>query len=77
MEEVKNMVVEETEDLATCGSGKGLKIAAGAVGLVLVGTLTYKYVIKPIAAKIQAKKEQEALETEFLTNDEEDIEVEE
>lgn len=77
MEEVKDMVVEETEELATCGSTTGLKIAAGAVGLVLVGGLTYKYVIKPLVAKFKAKKEQEMLETEFVTNDDDDIDTEE
>lgn len=59
---VNDEVLEATEEIATTGSSKGLKIA-GIVGLsVLGGIVIYKYVIKPTMAKIRAKKE---LECEF------------
>lgn len=53
-------VFEATEEIATTGAGKGLKIAAGVGIAALVGTVLYKFVAKPIAAKIKAKKEQNA-----------------
>ena len=39
------------------GSGKGLKIAAGIGLAALVAGLGYKFIVKPVRAKIKAKKE--------------------
>lgn len=49
-------VIEATEEIATAGSGKGFKMAVGFGLTVLVGVIAYKYVVKPIAAKIKSKK---------------------
>lgn len=59
---VNEDVIEVTEEIATAGYGKGFKIAAG-VGLAgLGGWLAYKYVVKPIVAKIKTEKEQQWIE---------------
>lgn len=51
-------VIETTEEIVKAGSGKGLKVAVGAGLAILIGINVYKYVAKPLAAKIKAKKEQ-------------------
>ena len=56
-------VSEATEEIATCGSKKGIKIAAGIGLSVLTGVIVYKYVVKPLVAKIKTKKELQAVET--------------
>ena len=69
---VNDEILEATEEIATTGSSKGLKIA-GIVGLsVLGGMVIYKYVIKPKMAKIRAKKELESESNvvEFVTETE-------
>lgn len=56
-----NELIEETTDKITTtssGKGKGFKVAAGVGLTVLVGVVAYKYVIKPVVAKIKAQKEQ-------------------
>lgn len=55
-----NELIEETADKITTtrSSGKGFKVAAGVGLTVLVGVVAYKYVIKPVVAKIKAQKEQ-------------------
>ena len=74
---VNDEVLEATEEIATTGSSKGLKIA-GIVGLsVLGGIVIYKYVIKPTMAIFRAKKELECESNvvEFVAETEsEDIE---
>ena len=55
---VNEDVIEVTEEIATAGFGKGFKVAAGVGLTVLGGFVAYKYVIKPVVAKIKAKKEQ-------------------
>jgi hypothetical protein len=57
-EEVFETVEETTE------SGKGLKVAAGIGIVAIVGALAYKFVAKPIAAKIKAKKAQKQAEAD-------------
>ena len=58
-------VIEVTEEIATAGFGKGFKVAAG-VGLTsLGGFVAYKYAIKPIVAKIKAKKKQQKMDADF------------
>jgi len=56
--DINEIMVNETEGIATAGSGKGFKVAAGVGLTVLGGFVAYKYVIKPVIAKIKAKKEQ-------------------
>lgn len=60
-------VIETTEEIVKAGTGKWFKVAAGVGLAVLVGGLAYKYVAKPIVAKIKAKKEQQAMEAEEVT----------
>ena len=54
-------VVPSTEEITTATSenGVGVGMAIGAA-IVLVGAAAYKYIAKPLVAKIKAKKEQEA-----------------
>ncbi|MFA7097649.1 MAG: hypothetical protein WC383_14370 [Gammaproteobacteria bacterium] len=62
---VNGEVIEVTEEIATASSGKGFKVAAG-VGLTVLGSVVaYKYIIKPMVAKIKAKKEQQRMDAEF------------
>jgi hypothetical protein len=58
-----NGEVMETEEESAKGTGKGWKIAGGSALAVLVGALAYKFVVKPIAKKVKAKKEQKRLES--------------
>lgn len=51
-------VVEAAEEIATISFREGLKVAADIGWIVLGGVFTYKYVIKPIIAKIKDKREQ-------------------
>jgi hypothetical protein len=53
---VNGEVIEVTEEIATASSRKGLKVAVGVGLVVLGGVAAYKYVIKPMVAKIRAKK---------------------
>lgn len=59
---MKNEEVIETttEELAEATTGKGLKIVAGIGIGVLAGFAIYKYIAKPIYAKIKNKKEAKA-----------------
>lgn len=72
---VNEEVIEVTEEIATAGSGNGIKMVAGIGLAVLGGVAAYKYLIKPMVAKIKAKKEQQAMEEEF--DDFEDAEIDE
>ena len=53
-------VIPSTEEITTATSenGVGVGMAIGAA-IVLVGAAAYKYIAKPLVAKIKAKKEQE------------------
>lgn len=65
-----NEEVMEATEIATSGAGKGFKIAAG-IGLAALGSvIAYKYVVKPIVAKIKAKKAQQEGESIDLEDDE-------
>ncbi len=55
---VNELIEETTDKITTTSSGKGFKVAAGVGLTVLVGVVAYKYVIKPVVAKIKAQKEQ-------------------
>lgn len=52
-------VIETTEEIVNASSGKGFKVAAGVGLTVFGGVVAYKYVVKPIMAKIKARKEQQ------------------
>ena len=69
---VNEEVMEATEEIATAGGSKGFKVAIG-VGLAAVGgVIAYKYVVKPLIAKIKAKKAQSEIDEEpvILSGDE-------
>ena len=69
-------VIETTEGIATANSGNGIKMAAGIVALAVLGGVgAYRYIVKPMVAKIKAKKEQQAMEEEF--DNFEDAEIDE
>jgi len=71
---VNEEIMETTSEIATSEAGKG-KIAAG-IGLAVLGSvIAYKYVVKPIVAKIKAKKAQQEIDGEII--DSEDYEFEE
>ena len=72
---VNEDVIEVTEEIATAGFGKGFKVAAGVGLTVLGGFVAYKYVIKPVIAKIKAKKEQQRINAEV--DDFDDAEIDE
>ena len=61
---VNEEVIETTEGIATASSGKGFKVAAGVGLTVLGGFVAYKYVLKPVIAKIKTKKEQQMIDEE-------------
>lgn len=70
-------VIETTaEEVTKVSSGKGFKVAAGVGLAVLVGVIAYKYVGKPMIAKIKAKKEEtmvmdeEYVDSEIVTSEE-------
>lgn len=57
--EIMQEEVFEEEETTTAKSGNGWKVAAGIGLTALVGGLLYKFVGKPIVAKIKAKKEKQ------------------
>lgn len=61
-----NEVMEVTEDLATAGSGTGLKIVGGAAVIVGLAYGAYKLI-----TKIKAKKEQLAKTEENYASEDE------
>ena len=67
-----NEEVMEVTEIATSGAGKGFKIAVGIGLTALGGVIAYKYVLKPIVAKIKTKKAQQEIdgETIYLEDDE-------
>ena len=54
--------MDTMEEIATTGPGKGAKIAGGIALAMGWGFLAYKFIVKPVAAKIKAKKAQQAAE---------------
>lgn len=69
---VNEEVIETTEVIVGAGSGKGFKVSAGIGLAVIGGVVTYKYLVKPLMAKIKAKKEQEAIDVDFENFDDTD-----
>lgn len=69
-----NEEVMEATEIATSGAGKGFKIAAG-IGLTALGSvIAYKYVVKPIVAKIKAKKAQQEIDGESIDLEDDEFE---
>ncbi len=73
--DVNEIMVEETEVITTEVSGKGFKVAAGVGLTVLGGFVAYKYVIKPVVAKIKTKKEQRKISEEVNDFDDAELDV--
>lgn len=48
--------IEETEEVVKAVIGKKLKLFGAGVVTVIVGGVTYKYVIKPVITNIKAKR---------------------
>lgn len=46
------VIEEATQEIADTGFGPKTKIGAGIIVAALVGGLTYKFVVKPMIAKI-------------------------
>lgn len=65
-----------TEEVVKASSGKGFKIAAGIGLAVLAGVVIYKYVGKPMIAKIRAQKEQQIIDIDAEWDDSEEPIVE-
>lgn len=70
MEELRN---EEMMDVIEEGieieSGNGWKVASGVGLAVLASVLVGKYVVKPLVAKIKAKKEEKEAEVTMVNQD--------
>ena len=62
---VNEDVIEVTEEIANAGFGKSFKVAAGVGLAVIVSFVAYKYVVKPMVAKIKTKKEQQRMDADF------------
>ena len=63
----ENVVETAEEVVETVNSCKGMKIAAGVGGAVILGAIAYKFIVKPIIAKVKAEKEM--VDTEAETTD--------
>lgn len=68
-----NEILDENENVAETENSLMTAVIIGAVGLV--GILTYKFAVKPIIAKLKAKKknsEPDVIETDFVEKECED-----
>ena len=67
----EEVIETTTEEIVNASSGKGFKVAAGIGLAVLAGVVAYKYIGKPLLAKLKAKKEekQEIADVEFNESD--------
>lgn len=77
-ESMNNEEVMETttEEIVESGSGRGFEVAACVGLVVLAGVVIYKYVGKPMIAKIKARKGQRIIDAEWEDSDEPNIESE-
>lgn len=63
----KNEVVENAvEEIANADPGKGFNAVAGFGLGILAGIIAYKYMAKPIAAKIKAQRESKAVTKSYV-----------
>ena len=68
----EEVIETTTEEIVNASSGKGFKVAAGIGLAVLAGVVAYKYIGKPLLAKIKAKKE-ETQEITYVKFNESDV----
>lgn len=61
--------IENIDGVEEIGSGNGLKTVAKIGAVVGLGYLGYRFIVKPIVAKIKAKKEQVIEAEEFEVTD--------
>ena len=66
----ENVVETAEEVIETVDSCKAVKVVAGVGGAVILGVIAYKFIVKPIVAKIKAKKD-DTVETKAEVTDEE------
>lgn len=60
-ETLEKIETVDTETIANVDSGKGLVIAVGIGLTALAGGIAYKFIVKPLKAKIKAKKEETSI----------------
>ena len=68
-------VIEVTEGAVNVCSTKGVKATAGIRIAAIVGVIAYKFVVKPMVAKLKAKKderEEEQLKERIDTGDDQE-----
>lgn len=58
-------VIEAAEEITSTGAGKALKVAAGIGLAVLVGGIAYRYIVKPVMARVKGKKAQSEMVIEM------------
>ncbi len=64
---MNNEVMETTEEIVETGMSKGIKVTVG-IGLAVVGgVIAYRYLAKPLIAKIKANLDRKKMETEEET----------
>ena len=64
---LNNEVMETTEEIVETGMSKGIKVTVG-IGLAVVGgVIAYRYLAKPLIAKIKANLDRKKMETEEET----------
>ena len=61
---LNEFIEDTTDEIATASSGKGFKVAGIVALAVLGGVGAYRYIVKPMVAKIKAKKEQQRIDAE-------------
>lgn len=75
-EKMELEVIETPETIVEENSNDVIKTAAGAGLIVLGGIAAYKYIYKPIKAKVKAKKEKTIIEEEVIIVDADVVESE-
>lgn len=63
--------IEETEEVVKAVIGKKLKVFGIGIVTVVVGGVTYKYVIKPIVKNVKAKRAEKKAAKEYDETEEE------
>ncbi len=72
----ENVVETAEEVIEKVDSCKGIKIAAGVGGAVILGVIAYKFIVKPMIAKVKTKKDG-MIDTQAETTGETDSDSEE
>lgn len=68
-----NEEIMEATEITTSGAGKGFKIVAGIGLAALISVIAYKCVVKPIVAKIKAKKARQSINVESIYCEEDEF----